>query len=237
MRTLFLAGAFASILSVHAARADGLIYRLPADGTSATFDLEMTGSVNGREKTDKLSMSVSSVGAVTVDGEKCRWIEFKMFRKDKGLESPAVTKLLIPEKNLGKQQNAGEHIIRGWATDGEGEPVAITDLNSLMAGFLSIFVAGPSKTVRELEKADVVNEKLGRLPCVGVAGEQDFDQSDVTIRTNFEHRLHDDAPFGVVSAFWKLELNVAGHVVATGTMKLTLTDVNATALSELLNKN
>lgn len=60
------------------AAADGLLYRLPEDGSYARFDLdikEQRGEAVGKMLTGSLMMS--SVGAKEVDGKKCRWSEIK----------------------------------------------------------------------------------------------------------------------------------------------------------------
>jgi hypothetical protein len=52
-----------------------------------------------------------------------------------------------------------------------------------------------------------------------------------------ENRLNEKAPFGVVSAVWKFERKQNGQAMGTGTSKLTLADINTTALSELPDRN
>lgn len=104
MRSILLAGLLAAFFLSPAAfsqtvRADGLIYQLPADGTSARYDTEVTFINNGQEQMRKGSLTVSSVGQTTVDNEKCRWIEFKTATKTDQGERIMIAKCLIPERS------------------------------------------------------------------------------------------------------------------------------------------
>jgi len=65
MRSLRLAGLLSFVFLTAVARADGLIYQLPANGTSVRYDTETTGTFNGQERTFKGSVTISSVGEAT----------------------------------------------------------------------------------------------------------------------------------------------------------------------------
>jgi hypothetical protein len=209
---------------------DGLIYRLPEDGAQVRYDTELTSELGGASS--KGSVTVSSVGAVLVDNENCRWIEIKMISNDDGQEHLVIAKALIPEKHLGKGKSAGEHMIRGWVKDGDGEPLEIKDLKAPQALPLRAFLAGPPKDPGEVDKVEV-DGKLGKLACAGVTGESEFEANDFNVGIRFENRLHEKAPFGLVSGNWKFELKSNGQVALSGTFKLTLVDTSTTALSDL----
>jgi len=68
----------AVLLVPTAARADGLIYQLPADGTSAEFDLKVTMESNGQTMEADGSFAIKSVGKQKVDDVDSRWIEFEL---------------------------------------------------------------------------------------------------------------------------------------------------------------
>ena len=242
MRSTLLAGLLAAYVLVNAAftqtvQADGLLYQLPADGTSVRYDTEVTFVNNGQEQTRKGSLTVSSVGQTTVDNEKCRWIEFKnVFKTDQG-ERIAIAKCLIPEKDLGKGKSPGEHMIRGWVKQQDMEPQAISNLRSQQGRMMLVgYLAGPAPNAKELDKAEI-DGPLGKLACAGVTGEQEFQRDNGTLSINFENRLHEKAPFGVVSAVWKFEAKANGQVMRSGTSKMTLAEVNTTALTELPSQN
>ena len=217
-------------------RADGLIYQLPADGTSVRYDTEVTFTNNGQERMLKGSLTISSVGLATVDNEKCRWIEFKTVMKTDQGERIAIAKCLIPEKDLGKGKSPGEHMIRGWIKQGDME-LAISDIKSQPGRMMLVgYLAGPAPNAKELDKTEI-DGPLGKLACAGVTGEQEFQRDNGSLSINFENRLHEKAPFGVVSAVWKFERKTNGQVMGTGTSKMTLAEINTTALTELPGKN
>ena len=113
MRSISLSGLLAvSCLMLSAltqtVRADGLIYQLPADGTSVRCDTEVTFVNNGQERMLKGSLTISSVGQATVDNEKCRWIEFKNVTKTDQGERIMIAKMPDPRKGPGKKGSRRE---------------------------------------------------------------------------------------------------------------------------------
>ena len=243
MRSILLVGLFAAPFLMQAATtqtvcADGLIYQLPADGTAVRYDTEVTfTNNNGQQNMLKGSLTISSVGQTTVDNEKCRWIEFKNATKTDQGERIAIAKCLIPEKDLGQGKSPGEHLIRGWFKQGDMEPVAISDLKSQPGRLMMVgYLAGPAPNAKDLDKAEI-DGPLGKLACAGVTGEQEFQRDNGSLSINFENRLHEKAPFGVVSAVWKFERKNNGQVMGSGTSKMTLAEINTTALTELPGRN
>jgi hypothetical protein len=224
------------VSSFQAARADGLIYQLPADGTQVRYDNEVTFSGNGQERTSTGSLTLSSVGVATVNSEKCRWIEIKTTRKTDNGEQVTIAKFLIPEKDLGKGKSPGDHLIRGWIKRGENEPQAVTDLKGPQTRLLVAYLAGPPQNPRELDKTEI-DGKLGKFACLGIAADYEFVGDNGSLGVAMENRLNEKAPFGVVSAVWKFERKQNGQVMGSGTSKLTLADMSTTALSELPDRN
>jgi hypothetical protein len=233
MRTLLFTGSIFAAAFAQTALADGLIYKLPADGAQVRYDLEI--AITGQDTKVNGSLSVSSVGKATENGEECRWIEFKMIVSNDGQDHAGISKVLIPEKHLGKGKSAAENVIRGWIKEENGEPFEIKDLKAPQAVALRAFLAGPLKNAGELEKKEI-DGKLGKLECPGATGEVEFESDIGTITINLENRLHEKAPFGLVSAAWKFELKNNGQVAVAGTFTLTPTDTSTTALSDLPDK-
>jgi hypothetical protein len=237
MRSILLGGLLSFALLPQVSRADGLIYQLPANGASVRYDTETTGTFNGQERTFKGSVTISSVGETTVDGEKCRWIEIRLMNKRDDQERVSIAKLLIPEKDLGRGKAPGEHVIRGWFKQGDGEAQAFTDFRSAQGGGrLAMYLVGPPQNPGELEKVEI-DTPLGKLACPAVTGTREVEQGNGTTTITFENRLNEKAPFGVVSGVWKFERKMNGQVVGSGTTNLKLADTNTTALSELPDKN
>jgi hypothetical protein len=235
MRTCILSGLLLACVLVPGAQADGLIYQLPKDGTSVTFDMEVSGSRNGEQKIGKGSLVVGSVGEVTIENEKCRWIEFKMALKLDNDSRVSIVKVLVPETYLGKGKAAGENIVRGWVKGGKGGDETVVEIKNTLAnevGPIAAFLSSPPKDPKTLEKTEI-DGKLGKLQCPGVSGEVSLDQGGSTFALKFESRLHEKAPFGVVTSTWEFARKNNGQVGESGTFKLTLTDTQTSAVSEL----
>jgi len=231
---LSLAALLVAVCLTSMVRADGLMYRLPEDGASAQFNLEFTAGPTGIEKKGTGEIRISSVGETVFNNEKCRWLEFrftlKMEQQDQ--ERLMIAKLLIPEKHLGKGQSPGENVVRGWFKQGTGEVQELNDLKQLHNGPLLAFLSGPFKDAKELEKIEV-DGILGKLACAGQTGRNDAAQDNVMATSEFENRLHEKAPFGLVTSNIKIEVRKNGQLQEIVNISLKLTDVGTTALSEL----
>jgi hypothetical protein len=118
-------------------------------------------------------------------------------------------------------------------------PVAeIKDLKDPLAAPIAAFLAGPPKNPAELEKIELDDPKLGKISTAGVTGDQEFDgPGGMQVAINLENRLHEKAPFGLVTANWKFQVKANGQAFVQGTFKLTLAEINTTALTELPDKN
>jgi hypothetical protein len=220
------------------ARADGLIYQLPSNGLAARYDVETARMADGEVRTSKGSLTISSVGETEVDGEKCRWIELRVAGMRDNVERVTIVKCLIPEKHLGRGKTPGDHVLRGWIKSGDGEPQPFTDIKMAQgAGRMINYLAGPPANSTELDAVDVETATLGKLSCKGVTGTHEFDRGNGTTSINFENRLHEKSPFGVVKAVWKIERRVNGQAMGSFTSTMTLADINPTALSELSGNN
>jgi hypothetical protein len=214
-----------------ALRADGLIYQLPEDGTSVRYNLEMKVGRDGMEKSAGGYLAVSSVGKEKVNDEPCRWIEFKMVFDVDGKERTIIAKTLIPEKALKRGENAGAHMVRGWLKQRE-EAEELKDLQSPSAGPLPAFLAGAADDAKQLDKKSI-DSKLGKLDCAGVVGTHKFQQGQENVTIKQETRLHDKAPFGVVTSRMEFRVERDGMARETGIMTLTVLEVTQGAKSEL----
>ncbi|MBI3862527.1 MAG: tetratricopeptide repeat protein [Planctomycetia bacterium] len=240
MRFAIFAGSLIGLLfataAVHPARGDGMVYRLPADGTFVKYDLDAKiRFVEGQEIPIAGSLTMSSVGEATVDGEACRWIEFRTVIKIGGQEKPNISKLLIPARHLGSGKSAEGKALRGWVKSGDDEAIEIKDGSAPQLQVENAaFLAGQPKVAGDLKPLEIENGKLGKLKCAGVTGEHDVERvPGNVIHLKFEKRLHDSVPFGVVAALWTFEAKSGEQIDARGTIKLTLTDMGTGAVSEL----
>jgi hypothetical protein len=213
------------------ALADGLFYRLPADGASARFEMEMKD--DSRDRMMSGTMTMSSVGRVEHNGEPARWIEFKMTMKDpSGRDESVVAKALILEKHLKRGERPFDNFIKCYQRHGEGEVREVKDVNSNDAGPLPAFLSGPLDEAKELPEAET-DSALGKLACGGVTGKLVVPQGDNTVTVMFENRLNDRAPFGVVTSTMKFEVVRNGETGEKGTITLKLVEVGMGATSAL----
>jgi hypothetical protein len=247
MRVLFSSGlAVLLALAAGSARADGLFYQLPKDGTWARYDMEIDGRVEmeigGKIDQPELkgggSLRMASVGRTIEKGEPCRWIEVKLHAKmrigdGKEYVDRRTAKVLIPERYLKKGESPLDHVVRGWCRIDDREPGKLEDPKNVDESPLAILLAAPLKDVEELEEV-VVESKLGKLSCAGRAGRMEFRmRGNCTLHIKLENRLHPKAPFGVVSSRWIMHgISDGGPEVRT-TWNLRLGDSGQSAKSEL----
>lgn len=192
-------------------QAEGLIQKLPEDGAWVEYfieasetDVDDPNDVNRAKGT----LTISSVGTETVDGEKCRWIEIYVTSKqdNRNEEDLIILKLLIREKHLKKGQNPGKNIIRGWeklsrgAQQGKVRKFDISKSGSI-SWITDFLLVGPLQNSEKL-KQEVIETEKGKLKCEGSKGEFSFEDTKgnrtddiagvITIRN------HEKVPFGVV---------------------------------------
>ncbi len=230
-----VAVAFLAVACVTAPlRADGLIYQLPEDGTSARFSLAIKAiSPTGVEEKRSGSLTLSSVGSAQVDGQACRWIEVRMemkAAKETDEAEPITVKVLVPEKNLTRGQDGWANMKKAWLKIGtDSNPRPIKDSKSQDSGLMTCFLSGPLGDAKHLPPVDV-NSGIGNLRCEGVRGSARMNVANVSIV--MENRLHEIAPFGVITSTIRIDAKREGRVDAS-TISLTLVEVGKDAKSEM----
>ena len=203
------------------ARADGLLYRLPKDGTWARFEMRHTNDNAVVRKTDVFMRSVGR----TDDSEGSRWLELKYPQE----EGTRTVKLLIPEQRLQEGESPLDHVLRAWVRKGE----ATESLAKARDFWLLVLLAGPLTQVEELERK-AVDSPLGELECPGLTGrahvrEDDRFELDLTYTT----RRHEKAPFGVVTCDIDGILLRGGEKKAKFKIEFRLAEVGENAMSEM----
>lgn len=226
-----------------AARADGLIDRLPNDGAWAEFDV--TGKAVGADGQSRATidgkLTFSSVGREEVSGEPCRWIEIKSqtrdLRGENRAETTGVLKLLLVERRLQRGQEPLAGIAKAWRQHPGMDDGKIKELDLKGEGLREVqsldeFLHGPAWEVVELE-ALAVESKLGSLPCKGLRCTEVQKAGGAETRLTVIVRLNDQAPFGVVSYEYEKERLRDGRSVGKRTMDLKLVDFGENAASAL----
>jgi hypothetical protein len=227
----FLLVVFAVYLrSASALHADGLLYRLPKDGTWVRYSAKQIIAFPEQGKVEKMTaegtLTLASVGQATVKGEACRWIEVVTQAKPStgGGEVKSIFKALIPERHLKTGGSPLMHWIKGWAKFGDQEPQELTkELLSNSAMTLNIIASGPLQDSKPL-KRKVIETKLGKLTCEGVSGQLILKGASVSVKNgevtrrdmklSVENYFSDKVPFGV--AFSRMRAGVdMGEMPAT----------------------
>jgi hypothetical protein len=230
-------------------RADGLITRLPADGTWALYTMTETAAIPDKKGGDTTTVAgtlkLASVGREMVKGEACRWIELVLEATPPGAAAPQVVvfKALAPEKFLAKGQDPRTHWRKGWMKLGDQPPQALTP-ERLAAPVLklNLLVTGPLQETKDLEEK-TVETGVGQLTCKGVSGFLVIRGGSVSVKNGqaeagdaklrVESYFHDKAPFGVAAWRGILMLDVAGGQATTSDSTLTLSRVGKDAKSVL----
>ncbi|MSR58879.1 MAG: hypothetical protein EXS05_14715 [Planctomycetaceae bacterium] len=236
-----------------AARADGLIYELPDDGTWVRYNvlLEILDAEGAAELNLKGTVTIRSVGRENDNGESCRWIEWKSVQ-EQGAGKPdriELFKLLIPEKHLKAGEAPVDHVVRAWHKVGgvivpsTGELLDFEtetpkkDLPHRLRGGhpdLAYFLGGPLMNPRMLDEMEI-DTPLGKLACVGVASQDSIGNVFKTeLYRKWETRLNDKIPFGVAEMKLRIEIKRNGKSAAGGNQRtLTLAEVGKDAKSEI----
>ncbi len=198
------------------ARADGLLYKLPEDGTWATYELDGSGKNIGEfgaDLTMKGRLHIASVGRVMENDQPCRWIEVQFDVENKiGHEQSKKSdwwKLLISEKHLINGQSPLNHTLRAWYRSEADDCSQKIDSPSDGRTPLPIILSGPLENSKRLEAAET-ESKLGKLTCNGIQGTLTLKSRrgalpEIRQKWKLESRLHPDSPFGVVASSWTLD--------------------------------
>ena len=206
----------------------------------ARFEMDGVGTdPDGKVVTRTGTFTLSSVGTCVVDGRKCRWIEVTEDGKSDGKAYTSTQKLLIPEDDLAKGKEPLRDVLKAWTKDSADGNNAreIADLDgaagqSYLQNSFAYILHGPFNSESELPAARI-ESKLGALECNGIAAFERTIVREIGIESSYTIRLHEKAPFGVVS--WEVETKVkrAGQLISTGTLKLKLIDFGNHAKSAI----
>ncbi|WP_422927031.1 hypothetical protein [Singulisphaera sp. PoT] len=228
---------FSSGLS-NLSRADGLVFRLPTDGTEVVFREEIEFQVksqlleDGRPST-KVDLpeqkgkqagliTIGSVGRASRAGQECRWIELRR-ATGTGSGPEHVLKMLIPEAYLKQGEDPLAHAILTFFN-----PKPIDVANGLkeegfdriqyeIDRFRPVFPE-TLREMRELPKRSVKTAVATYEECRVLAGKTRFDRPLLgkgrwTNESDWEITLNPAAPFGVVQILCSSETDEIGPEV------------------------
>jgi len=249
MRSLCLLVLTFLCIAVHRLPADGIIQRLPEDGTWVRYTLKTTQTSPGKGEpfVSEGTITIASVGKEDVKGEACRWVEIVIEswlkdRKESKETAKTLFKALIPEKYLKKGADPRGHWVKGWAKIGNQKLQAITpELLASPQLNLNLLTAPWQETKSLKKKAFQTN--LGELQCEGLSGQLvlkdgivDNINGMVTKRNaimRFQGYFHEKAPFGVAWLEVSLEPESRTENDASHREVLSLQEVGSDAKSAL----
>lgn len=197
--------------------ADGLLYKLPDDGTAATYTLKETSTFTGRTLNNEGSFTIASVGREKVNEEDCRWLEIVVRVKAGEKTGETVIKTLVPQQHLGEFKDPLNHWIRGWAKLELLKPNPLTRemLRTPTAVKINLFITAPLKEVEPLKENPISTKVFGDLVCKGTVGYHTLKDGVVIVndgkvtkrdaRLRFTNYVHAKAPFGVVRAEFQMD--------------------------------
>lgn len=224
LQWLLMAAVVTGLLAPAAARADGLLYAVPAVGAKAVYDMKLTSERGGKSVMFSGSLSVACVGSEKVDGKPCRWIEVQMTMEMQGMSRTITAKLLIPEASLGKGKTPLDAVQKGWIKMGDNKAGELKDPKGRSGGPLPAFFPGPLKDVKELTAAKIKTE-YGELECKGITGATSYTQGGSQTDVTYETRLNDKSPTGVATCKMTIKVTRNGKIRETAVLELKLNEV------------
>ena len=205
------------------APAGGLIFRLPEDGSWATYEgvLSRRADAGGLapkvDSTLKTTVYIASVGEVTIDKQRCRWLEIR-FDLSVPVGDPTLKekptyrllqrqtfKILIPEQYLVPDESPLDHFVRAWVRFDDSEAWVVTRRKELDETALAALLDERWRETdfKHIEKTDV-ESKLGKVACEGLEATA-VAPDDPSKKGRVRVRVHPRSPFGVVTADWAFD--------------------------------
>lgn len=197
-------------IPVSVSQADGILFKLPEDGTWVQYKMdgqEIEGRRGDKEKYAG-TLTISSVGGEKVKGETCRWIEIRhtwqeITRGDTD-DRVRILKCLVPEKHVGEGKTPSKHIIRGWrsaflGSKGKGRPYPLhrSDGSLRLSQPGGMIFGGPLGKPVKL-KPKKIKTKLGTFTCTGTRGTFPVKLGNKTTPYTLTVWRSEKVPYGVV---------------------------------------
>lgn len=242
MNRLPIASLLALLSVASTAQAGGLIHTLPADGSWVKYSMSMK-NVGATMIEASGTLTVRTVGTVTENGEKCRWIELESLTTQDGKQKSGVMKLLIREKDFAADAIAAPTILRGWKKSSEKAIAGIDENDKAEKSSSTMFFGKAGTNVKPLKQEKIIDHQKGKLTIAsGLTGELKFDPTGgkklkgIEFNTIQSHWTHKSLPFGTGAMELVMKVNFNGATVSTMTMKFTMLDYGTGAKSVLPDK-
>lgn len=194
-------------------QAQTLISKLPADGTWATYRMDVeTKTQDGELNELSGTLTIRVVGTLSNDDEVLRWIEIEQLFQLSGIDAKRVQsdnvkiidKILVAEDDIGVNKDPVAKLRKMWRYHSqghsEGDPVVPKKVEpgSNGAKTLHTFLPAPTKKTQPVKEKRLATAD-GVLICTGMAGMYLVTQSGGFESKRFTTAYsNDDAPFGTV---------------------------------------
>ena len=249
-------GALVCLFTVVPAYADGLIFQLPPDGTWARYTMTTEAEFKlSKRRMQKITivgtLTVSSVGEVRRNEQKCRWIEMKWESENRGVHRKLLLKLLIPEEYLRRGEDPLSHVVLTFFDPKAVDQKKAPSVESFIGeGFNRIqyeidrfrdMFPKPLDNLKRL-KPELINTRAGKFEdCEVVTGTSSYDGQLMNIgrsvyKGTYRMVLHPKAPFGVVAMYGEMEgheISPRSHTSLKAKKTLILMEIGKNAVSEL----
>lgn len=207
--------------------AQGLIHRLPTDGTTVRYQVAVTQkTADGQTTNEAIDVRISSVGVAKTDAGDVRWIEISLRRPERS----QVLKVAIPEKRFGDAQNPFAHIRRAWLKrDGaEAERVDPERARRAVAVFLVPHFEGLAGDATE-----TIETKQGKFDCTVREGKAVVTLDNESVESTGKFWVTPKAPLGWAQLELRRRTVRNGELVRESTSRFTIAEVAADARSAL----
>ncbi len=229
------------------AHARGFVQSLPKDGAWTTFHMEMTNDGQADQNMTG-TFTVRSVGVVTENNEKCRWIELQSEGELNGVKQASIMKFLVREKDLKTGAKTPMRIIRGWQKNqAMGEVRELTDEEKKPNGMVTMFFGGKLKDSKKLAGEKVIDYQKGQIKVAsGTKGNLEVKlpgSATNSVGNNVKFEVtqsvwaHKKIPFGLAEMKLVMKMSIGGNQMMEMNMTFTLQDHGTGAKSALPDKN
>ena len=214
--------------------ADGFMAHAPTVGSSVTYDVHSTMTMDENEEITDAEVTLSCVGKEDTDDGSAYWIELK---RPNDYNQIVIYKMLIGEKAFAVGTSPLAEVIRGYVKS-ESEESA-RDLEEAEEGTLVEHWVSPIPFFDKVEgdgTETVEVEALGRkVECKTRKGEGDAEifNGMVFVMSNGDLWLSDDVPFGVVKANVTIDLEF-GETEFTGESTIVVKKIETKGVKSLL---
>ncbi|MFQ5733332.1 MAG: hypothetical protein ACE5KM_15430 [Planctomycetaceae bacterium] len=212
-----------------ASAAGGLFQTLPKDGTWTRYYMEMKSERPMQMMTG--TFTLRSVGSVTENGEKCRWVEMQMEGERDGKKEKGAFKFLVKEKDFKPGSKSVPEIVRGWIQNkADGEVKELTDQEKSPDGMMVIFFGGHRKDVKKLKKEKVIDYQKGQLKITtGTTGTLELKPAP-NAPAGFKYTVtqsvwpHKNVPFGTAAMEVQMEIKIKDMIASKMKMTFSVQD-------------